>query len=255
MWPSFVLQGGTLATSPSPSRKSWIDKISKAFLSLPFSDSTHMMPSLPLAACCWNWVLIILVRPISHMPTSLLSVLAERPGVTLWNSNKKPFNLSEKSGNITGFTQVSADYLSGSVWFNWLSWICSQCQEKSSSLPKMQMPQPTQALECTCNLCSEARLMPVKASAGFWPRTNVPEVEAAQRGWVQGRPTAVGVSVPTLEMLSLKWPRQVEVRLNSWVYSKLWFLNYFDCGPIPPSKRPCGPPSPLIPTFQWERIW
>lgn len=97
-------------------------------------------------------------------------MLAGGPAVALGNSNKKPSKLPEKIGNIPGSTQVSGDYLSGSVWFNWASWICRLCQKKkSSSQPKRQRPPPTQVLKYTCNLYSEARLMPVKASAGFWP--------------------------------------------------------------------------------------
>lgn len=147
---------------------------------------------------------------------------------------------------------MSGDYLSGSVWFNWLSWMCRLCQDKSSSQPRRQMAQPTQALKCL-------HLQPM-----FWSQADVcdgshwiltRDNDAESRGLPREGGCAVeGVSVPTLETLSQKWPRREEMRLNSLVYSKLWFPSSFDCGPVWLSTRPCGPRSPLAPALQWERI-
>lgn len=120
--------------TPSPSRKSWSWQQFLEPFSHCLSGSSLMMPSLPRAveAECSS----SLFDPHHICPLLLKLCLLEDQ---VWPCEivlKSLPTCLEKSGNITCSTQMLGDYLSSSVWFNWLSWRCRPCQEKSSSQPK-----------------------------------------------------------------------------------------------------------------------
>lgn len=209
------------------------------------------MPDLPSVACRWGWVFTLLSDP--HHTCPLLS------GLCLLEGQAGPCEIIIESFP-TCLKNLETSLAS------------PRCLEMTYQvrfgLTDFPAPRkiflPTQKADATAHASPKASAPAAvfqsqpDACEGFrWTltRTMMLGPGAAQRGWVQGCPTAEGVYVLTLKMLSLNWPRREEGRLNSLVYSKLWLPGSLDRGPVQPSKRPCGPLSPLIPTFQWERIW
>lgn len=179
VWPSFVLPDGILAANPiSLKERLKLIEVSRALLlSLPsfwfISDdaqpsSGHMLLRLSTHHPClthltnarssqtvlargqlWPWEIVIKGLP-SCMKKLETSLAPPRYLEITYQAQFDLIELPECAG-------------------------CAKKKKKPSSQPKRQRLPPTQALKYTCNLYFEARLMPVKASAGFWPDSDAGE--------------------------------------------------------------------------------
>ena len=209
-----------------------------------------MTPSLSSATCCWGWMLIALVWPTSQVPAPLSTVLARGPGGTLWNNNKKPSNLPGKFGNITGFTQVSGDDLSGSVLFNGLP--CAKKNLPPNPEGRCRSPHKPSSV-CTCSRV-------LKPAWCLWSLPLDPDQDRdAGSG---GCPKRVGSGAAHCRGCTCAYyDTFTEVTQEGGEEAEFLDLlpgvvpSSLDCGPVWPSERSCGPLSPLILTFGWERIW